>query len=939
MVKKPWLYPAFFVSGASGIIYQILWVRQLSLVFGGVTLVIASVTSVILLGLAVGAWLGGKLADKFVNQAKFYLLVEVSTAVLGVINWWGLSRFNLVAAGLVLLQAVVMGMTWPLMFKLLLGRSDDWRVAGNVSLVNILGASSGAIVAGYLLLANWGLPETLVVAVGANLVAGLAVGLLAGRQTIMANSQPTSRLSAVKVNRYWLVLVLFFAGSVGMALEMVWLRLFALIVGGSVYAFSLVLALVLLGLALGGLVSRKINLSQISLGWLLWLEAGLILTGLLLAPQLPHWLVGWYQRYGNTFWPAQGMRLVLVSSVVLLPSLISGTILPLGVSLVKSSWDEAGSKAGWVYFLNTLGAVSGGWLGAVVLVPQIGLNWSLVVLAGVLVSLALVRVRPVAVLALLVLMSWWGLKNWNKLELVAGAFLYGPPVLDQAANYKLLFYQDGREATISVIEHQGTKILKLNGKADASNDQDMGTQAVLGHVPVLLHQNPKRVLVIGLGSGVTAGAISRHSRVGKLVVAEIEPAVVEAARTYFKEENYEVLDNPKLELVINDARNYLLDTDESFEVITSEPSNPWQAGENNLFTREFFELGKSRLTPDGVFFQWLHLYNLRPEEVKSIAKTFTSVFPYVQVWTSTNPLDLFLAGKTEPFILNWDRFQEALSHGGVRASLARRGFSDEIRLFSLLWSGNNKIREWAQDGELNTDQQPILEFRAPYGLYQDTAAANFDWLLNLHQADESLLPIVNQPREAKDDLDRARKARRVLVEAAKTSAEGNLDAATALAETGLEVDPNAPSLKRILAKMYADINNFERAIGLNPGYYPAYTGLAAVYLQTEQKEAAEALLADAVNRFAWSGELLMYQGILAGMNEDWTLAEDKLTQALELEPNNFLIHNNLANLYLQQGDRQRAIQHWRASLKLKPNQASISGKISLTENFLRLIKQ
>lgn len=982
--KYRFLYIAFLISGFSAILYELIWIRLLSLGLGGVTLITALVSGVFLGGLALGSLVGAKFIDRhfnkgFINLPWFYVGIEVAICIFGFLNWAiftqviytaGWWKF-FIAFIFLALHCVILGVTWPAMFKLLVGFGESPKVAGLIAFLNTFGGGLGALMYSFLLIANIGILGTIFVAVSGNILASIIIVFikLTSRKVIAINprvEEQVSKTQALNLSRsstFWIIVLLFIGGFVGMALEIFWMRAFGLIFGSSIYSFSIVLFVVLLGLAIGGLMVRIFRLEKITvsfLGWIIFLESIFVFLGMMLLPGIPYSLVNWQLGSGELFLKDQGVKLFLSFPVIFMPSLLSGMLLPLAVILFKTHFANAGKISGLAYSINTLGAVLGGVLAAIFLLPSFGLQTGLIILAGALGGVAGLlfiyksKYKIACLMFILIaVFGYFAYSKWNSKDIASGAFLYGKDVLGGVSGSKQLSYKDGREATISTTWHEGTTTLRINGKADASDRSDMDTQVVLGHVPILLHSDPKKVLVIGLGSGVTAGAISVHKKVEEIIVLEIEPEVAKVAKKFFSQENYNVVDNPKLELIINDARTYLLESQNRFDVITSEPSNPWTSGEANLFTREFFELGKSRLNEDGVFFQWLHLYNLRPSEVKSIIKTFSSVFPHMQLWVSPDPVDIFLAGKNEPFQLFWNRFQESLSNGKVKDSLQRRNFADEVRLFSLLWSSRNNTAPLVEDGEINTDQNPILEFRAPFGLYENTLEPNLELLASFFQEDETLFPIEGIPELERQKWHNARKVRKLVVEATSTFYKGDLNKAISLTEQAYDIDPEAPAVKRYLSKLYtrfADIlinlknkdpkrdpiNFYEQAIKLNPQYYLAYKGLIPAYISVQKKQEASELITKGKEIFPWSGSLIMFQALTAGMNGDYQGAEKLLDRAKELEPHNVLIYNNLAHLYYTSNRKELAIEQWKASLQLNPDQPRIREQLRLTKGLYKL---
>lgn len=969
---------AFFVSGAAGIVYQMLWIRLLALAFGGVTMVTVLVASIFLAGLAVGAFGGGRIVDAIAKEksAKTILLgyaaIEMLIIVFGMLNFWAFVQFTLIAGAwrvgiaytLVFLQACLMGATWPFMFKLFLAFTERWQIAGRITFVNTLGAAFGALFAGTLLIANIGIFGTLVAGIIGNLLAGVFAASLVFQTVSFSERTFRKKNDSGNITRpypqrtlLFLFILLFLAGFVGMAMEIVWMRVFALLLGGSVYAFSIVVTAILFGLALGGLVVEKWRFTPIhirGLTWILWLEAFFLFTGLVQLSVMPYILLdllSWIKITG--FLEYQLINSILVAIIVLPVGVLSGMVLPWAIVLFKKSFAVAGKESGRAYLCNTAGSVFGGITAALVLLPILGIYGASVILALPLAFIPLAFflhekafVKAVLTSSIIIGVFWGSFSFWNQQTIGIGAVLYGKQVLAKTSGIETLFYKDGTEATVLVTKRTGMKSLRINGKVDASSELDMGTQAILGHVPIFLHNNPQKVFVIGLGSGVTAGAIAQHRKVKEITTVEIEPAVVEAAEKYFAKENYNVLNDPKMHLVIGDGRNYLLKTEKQFDVITSEPSNPWLLGESNLFTKEFFELGKKRLQSDGVFFQWIQLYNLRPSEVKSIVQTFRTVFPYVQIWTSTNPVDIFLAGKKEPFVIFWERFEEGLLGTRVRESLARRDFADEVRLLSLLWGGNRKAALLSEGGELHTDGKPTLEYKAPFGLYVDTLPDNLSMLLSVYQEDENALPIKGIPKAEKEKLASSRRARKLLVEARKAFAQSQLDIAIKKAEAALHEHKEAPSIKRFLSELYTQkvdtvatqqaITYLTKAIELSPSYSPAYVSLMQAYITKEKKKEAMETIKIAKEKFPWLGTAVMYEGILAGLDGDSKKAETLLIAAKAIEPWNNLIYNNLAHLYYTQNQKDLSLLAWEESLRLNPNQPKIQEMYRLTKRLQNL---
>ena len=286
--------------------------------------------------------------------------------------------------------------------------------------------------------------------------------------------------------------------------------------------------------------------------------------------------------------------------------------------------------------------------------------------------------------------------------------------------------------------------MRVNGKTDASNAGDMHTQLMSGHLPMFIRPDAKRALVIGMGSGVTAGAVSLHP-VERIDVIEIEPAVVEAA-AFFAKENREVLKNPKARVAIADGRNFLLASDGGYDVIISEPSNPWMRGIGNLFSLDFYELTAQRLAPKGIVCQWIHAYGLFPEDLKMVVKTFRSVFPHTTIWNTTRG-DLLLIGSKDPWALDHANLQAKYgSIPGLREDMTRLGLHSPLAILADFVLVEEDAAQYGQHALVNTDDLPFLEFSAPDSLYADTVDLNWRVLKSFER--RPFPPIVGLPDEA-----------------------------------------------------------------------------------------------------------------------------------------------------------------------------------------------
>jgi spermidine synthase len=332
------------------------------------------------------------------------------------------------------------------------------------------------------------------------------------------------------------------------------------------------------------------------------------------------------------------------------------------------------------------------------------------------------------------------LPAWDHKIMSGGVAIYAPRYAQDSTSawrefmgrQDLLYHRDGISATVAVFESSGLTVLVVNGKSDASSsldpriDSDLPTQLMSGHLPALLHSDPKTALVIGLGSGITVGALAQYP-LQKIDVAEIEPAVIEAS-AFFAEANRHALSDPRVRQAVADGRNFLLTTDDQYDIIVSEPSNPWIRGMATLFTVEFFALARQHLNADGVMVQWIQAYSMAPEDFRMVVASFQTAFPHATLWATLKG-DFLLIGTSHPLAVDLDRIRaHYASSQTLRQDLKRIKLASPEAIFSNFYLNEDELRRFATGAILNTDDRLPLEFSAPKNLYRDTTSLNFDAL-------------------------------------------------------------------------------------------------------------------------------------------------------------------------------------------------------------------
>ena len=718
----------FFLSGATGLVYELLWVRLLYQAFGSTIQSVTTVVAAYMGGLGLGAWLFGRYADRHPKPGALYGRLEIAIGAFGLVSPLVLAlahqvylgtagafrlsgaasvgvRFGL-AAVVLLIPTTLMGGTLPVLTRAFMGRDRNElrRSLGLLYGVNTLGAMVGTALAGFFLVEYLGIRASLWGTAAVNVALGtLALWLqpraFARGQTELGGAssvpdpgrepgadpgrEPGKPPRSDPLHRPALVL-LGITAFASLLDEIAWTRVLVMVVGGSTYAFTLVLLVFLLGIGLGsGIVARRGAVRR-AVAADAALAQGITGAGaallLLFFSALPLYVIS---VFGHVAFGAVTRLLLLgvaVGAVVLIPAIGMGLTFPLLTDLAAPQDGARGADVGTAYALNTLGGIAGAVLTGFVLVVVLGTETTLrigLVINGVAaLALAALAARGVAdrsaeqralrlrvlgagALASVTLGVAVGASGWSTRLIDLGPTIYGRELMDAGARRaflehrgaRQLAFREGWNATVSVWETLSGRTLHVNGKVDASDRGDMNTQIMLGLAPAAARPHAASALVIGFGSGVTTHVLAAVPGMRRVRVVEIEPAVLGMSR-YFTGVNDSVLARPVVSAVVDDARSALQLQRDRFDVIVSEPSNPWVAGVATLYTPEFFRIVRARLAEDGVFCQWVQLYQLSLPIVAGIVGNLRAVFPHVEVWFSTG-LDVMVLASGRP--LHYER--------------------------------------------------------------------------------------------------------------------------------------------------------------------------------------------------------------------------------------------------------------------------------------------
>jgi len=1000
----------FFLSGAAGLVYQVAWGKALGLIFGHTVYAIATVLAVFMGGLALGSAFIGSWSERHAKPVALYAWVEFGIAATGAVSLLGLAGvrklylagYQLAAvfpAGLValrffasaavlLLPTVLMGGTLPILVRGLARSSTELGARiSRLYWVNTLGAVAGTLAAGFLFLPVLGLRRTIAAAVGMNLVAGtMALWLARTRQPEAATEIDTSAGEPLQLSRF---LLLSFAavGATAMAYEVAWSRMLATMLGSSTYAFTLMLATFLAGIGLGSLVFeswarrvRKAHLATFAATQTLTgLAALMFLVFFQRLPQVvPPLLRATHETFGGLV-----LAQFVTSALAMFPAaLVFGFNFPL-VTLLLVGRPEASRRraeaVGCAYAANTLGAILGATTTGFWLLPLLG-SYRLVALTAI-VNLALagllqLRRSPQQLPALVfnsVLLGVAALTGWRgtfydrdlaNFGTVLYWDLYDKPLTlaETAATTDIVFAEDGLNASIAVVRADDYIALRTNGKVDASN-HDKLTQLLVGHLGPLFHPAAKRVLIIGFGSGMTVSAVSLYPEVERIDCVEIEPAVLRAA-PYLGPLNRGVLRDPRVHIILDDARNFLLATPNTYDLIISEPSNPWIAGVATLFTDEFYREVRARLAPAGVLVQWVQAYSLYAEDLRMVLTTLLAHFPQVTAWRGESE-DLLLLAQTDPKPLTLDRLRRLWSFPGLQTDYKALSLHKPEGLLAYYLLDDPDLRNLVGQTARNTDDHTQLEYRAPRALLASGLGEKNMDMVREQQSDllPQLLRIEDQrtallaSAETLLDLEENDAAGELLEEAAEGPphpvaellrgrwhlAAGRLAEAKVAFQTALQLDPSSLAAAHGLAEVAHQKSDFLTAELLlrqivirNPGFVPALESFAKLERAREDwKEAAEwqerRIAADSdstADEYALLGQFLFRAG-------DDQAAERALFLALERDPYSSKAHGNLGDLYRNRGRWEKAAQHLELVVRYDPTSDS-SVYASLAEAYRAL---
>lgn len=1010
-MRRGAFFIVFAVSGAAALIYEVVWTRVLTLHLGHGLAAASAVLAAFMGGLAAGAGAAGRIAGRFdrATAIRVYAGLEIAIALLAILlpllltalrpvlaaayaDGSGGTAFGLLrlVTSILLLTApaACMGATFPIASRWMVRTASmAAQDAGALYAANTLGAAAGAIAAGFFLIPALGLSGSTYAGVALNLLAAGGAVVLAGRLApdshTAGNGDPGSgtRKNVVATSQPWLAAAALGAsGFASLTLQVVWTRLLAQILGPTTYAFSMVVAIFIIGIAVGAALASRLA-SRIApaagLAWSLLIGSALALAAAASVDEALMVIAEVVARPDIQFADVLQRQVLLVTALLLPMTVAFGAAFPFAVALgtyPTGNRDAAVTEhIGFIYAVNTLGAIAGALIAGFMLVPQVGLHGSIRLVAAIGVVTAVVvliggtaaAARAAAprraggrlaafALAAGVAIAIATVPQWDRALLSSGAYKYAPAIrgasLESALTAgTLLSYKEGSTGTVSVRKLAGTISLAIDGKVDASNAGDMLTQRLLAHVPLLLHPHPRRAAVLGLGSGVTLGSALRHP-LDSATVIEISREVVDASR-YFEAENHNALTDPRTRVIVGDGRTHLMLGGETFDMIVSEPSNPWMAGIASLFTREFFESARDRLNPGGVLCQWAHTYDISSADLKSIVATFLSVFPDGTLWL-IGDADVLLVGSTEPLDTRIAGIAVAMRRPGVAADLADVGVRSPFAVASMFVAQGDALRAWADGAPLQTDDRSSLEFSGPrsiFGRARDDNAADLRALAASSPKPPAVAAAVTSATAAdwRDrglmylDADANRPAYDDLLKALEmnpddaAALDGFLRAAANMNRIGdaqayvarVAADPARIAARLTLSKLLASQGRIDEAVRIpfallqeNPSNVPALEQFASVLSDvgdTTRLEPVVARLLQVAPNNAWSH---YYAASLFYLQNRHELALRAARNAVAIDAKNAKAHNLVGAALASLGQTDAARAAFEASIKADPRE-------------------
>jgi spermidine synthase len=756
----PWLLVLLAGSGSAALIYEIVWFQLLQLVIGSSAISLGLLLAAYMGGLCLGSALLPRLVSSRRHPLRVYALLELGIGAFGILALFGvplvgriyvagasegMSGFllrGLVAAVCLLPPTLLMGGSLPAIARWIETTPKGVSWLGYLYSANICGAIVGCLLAGFYFLRVYDMAVTTYVAAAINLAVALLSIVLAGRtsHTSAEVAAPADRSLRAPGAR-WIYIAIALSGLCALGAEVVWTRLLSLLLGATVYTFSIILAVFLVGLwagsSAGSFLSRRTPHTREALAACqLLLAAAIAWTAYTMAHSLPFWPVDPWLSLDP--WFNFELDLVRCAWAIFPATFLWGASFPLALAAAAQPGQDPGRLSGEIYAANTAGSIVGALAFSLVFIPQLGTSQSQQLLIGLSVATALIAggwaghgpaPRALAGVAALVVglaltrtvsdVPWQVVAYGRRIAPIVRA----ADLFDRANPTTVLFRGEGINSSVVIAERAGQRHFYVSGKAEASTAPlDMRLERMMGHVPALVHSGPSSVLIVGFGAGVTAGSFVPYPEVRSIVICELEPLIPPASTQFFGKQNNWVLNDPRTRVVYDDARHYIFTTKDKFDLITTDPIHPWVKGTSTLYSKEYYELVKRHLNPGGVVAQWLPIYDSDLDTVKSELATFFAAFPNGTIWSNNlrgDGYDLVLLGRTDGGAIDVDQVQHRLddsSYLRVSESLREVGFYSAVDVLATYAGRASDLSPLIADAQINDDRNLRLQYLAGLGL-------------------------------------------------------------------------------------------------------------------------------------------------------------------------------------------------------------------------------
>lgn len=780
-VQKPVALFLFICSGLISLVFQVVWLRMLVLVFGNTVWAVSTLLTTFMAGLAIGSWLFGRIADRIGETGsggsplKMYGILEGLIGLYALITPLIFSKLHFVYVPLygfsggdnalmglfkfflgfmvLLPPTICMGGTLPLLARHF---TTDVNKAGSgigiLYTANTFGAVVGTLLTAFLLIPILGLKLTIYSAAGINLMILLLIWIMTRGKSVSFKVRGLLKHRRGGTPHRWILWVYFGCGFAALAYEVIWNRILVLHLGSSVYAYSIMLGIYLLGIALGAAVMsyfvNKIKRPILVFSVIQFLIAFDLVLSIHQFSVLPGTIKAVALIIGAGSYGSIALSFFFSTfQILIIPTLLFGASFPLAVQLFVHHRKSLAAETGQIYAYNTMGTIVGSFIAGFLLLPLVGAQNGLLMIASVNLLLGVylifktrgrqvLKMITVSLAILIFYGSYIVLTGKNQVILTAGVFRSG-----ERSSVKLLDFKEDIYATVAVEDRRDVRgrwrQLSLNGINVAGTSGELfAIQKLQGHLPMLLHKSPRSILHIGFGSGGTAWAVSRYP-VEKITVAEISHSVIDKAGKFFKDVNHGVLGDPRLKVTYTDGRNMVLAGREKYDVILSDSIHPRFSGNGSLYTYDYYKLLRRRLKPNGLVSQWLPFYSITPENFKMIIKSFYRVFPNTSVWfVNSNMNDyVIVIGKLDGALFDYAVIEKKLKIPGVAADLRKIHAATPYKMLDFFFFANDRVEEFIGNAPLHTDDNVAVEYLSGRDLNRKaTAYKNYLSLLKYRQS-------------------------------------------------------------------------------------------------------------------------------------------------------------------------------------------------------------